>query len=77
VTLIEPKKVIVFGVALDFCVYYVVQGLCQFPDIRICVLKDAVKGLEVRPEQEIFDEFERMGVEMTELTALEKEFRCG
>jgi len=77
VKLIEPKKVIVFGVALDFCVYYVVQGLCQFPDIRICVLKDAVKGLEVRPEQEIFDEFERMGVEMTELTALEKEFRCG
>ncbi len=70
VKLIEPKRVIVFGVALDFCVYYVVRGLCKFPDIRICVLKDAVKGLEVRPEQEIFNEFEQMGVEITELDAL-------
>ncbi|MBN2314368.1 MAG: isochorismatase family protein [Sedimentisphaerales bacterium] len=69
VRLIEPKRVIVFGVALDFCVYYVVKGLCKFPDIRICVLKDAVKGLEVRPKQEIFDEFKQMGVEITELDA--------
>jgi nicotinamidase/pyrazinamidase len=70
VKLIRPKKVIVFGVALDFCVYYVVQGLSKFPDIRICVLKDAVKGLDARPEQEIFDEFEGMGVEIRELDAL-------
>lgn len=77
VKLIEPKKVIIFGVALDFCVYYVVRGLRKFPDIRLCVLKDVVKGLNVRPEQEIFDEFRQMGVEIMELTALEKELQCG
>ena len=70
VKLIEPKRVIVFGVALDFCVYYVVRGLCKFPDIRICVLKDVVKGLEARPEREIFDEFKKMGVEVTELNSI-------
>ncbi len=70
VKLIEPKRVIVFGVALDFCVYYVVRGLCKFPDIRICVLKDVVKGLEARPEREIFDEFNKMGVEVTELNSI-------
>ena len=70
VKLIEPKRVIVFGVALDFCVYYVVRGLCKFPDIRICVLKDVVKGLEARPEREIFDEFKKMGVEVTEMNSI-------
>lgn len=70
VKLIEPKKVVVFGVALDFCVYYVVKGLSRYSDIQLYVVKNAVKGLEVRPEQEIFDEFEKMGVEITELNSL-------
>jgi nicotinamidase/pyrazinamidase len=70
VKLIEPKKVIVFGVALDFCVYYVVRGLSKYSNIRLCVLKDAVKGLDARPEQEIFDEFEQMDVEISQLDAL-------
>ena len=77
VKLIEPKKVVVFGVALDFCVYYVVRGLRKYPDIRLCVLEDVVKGLDVRPEQEIFDEFRGLGVEIAELDALEKELQCG
>ena len=77
VKLIEPKKVVVFGVALDFCVYYVVRGLSKFPNIRLCVLKDVVKGLNVRPEQEIFDEFKGLGVEIAELAALEKGLQCG
>ena len=77
VELIKPKRVIVFGVALDFCVYHVVRGLSKFSDIKLCLLKDAVKGLEVRPEQEILDEFRRMGVEITELAALERDLRCG
>jgi hypothetical protein len=51
-------------------VYYVVRGLSKFPNIRLRVLKDVVKGLEVRPEQEIFDEFRGMGVEITELNDL-------
>ena len=67
VKLIAPKKVIVFGVALDFCVYYVIRGLSRYPNIRLCLLKNVVKGLEVRPEQEIFDDLGRMGVEIGEL----------
>jgi nicotinamidase/pyrazinamidase len=77
VKLIAPKRVIVFGVALDFCVYYVVRGLSKRPDVHLCVLKDAVKGLDVRPEREVFDEFEQMRVEITELAALEREMPCG
>ena len=77
VEIINPKKVVVFGVALDFCVYYVVQGLKRFPDIELYLLKDAVKGLEVRPEQEILDEFRQIGVEITELSVLKRSLQCG
>jgi len=77
VELISPKKVVVFGVALDFCVYYVVQGLRRFSDIKLCLLKDVVKGLGVRPDNEIFDELGQMGVEITELSELKRVLRCG
>jgi nicotinamidase-related amidase len=77
VELISPKKVVVFGVALDFCVYYVVQGLSKLPDIKLCLLKDVVKGLGVRPDDEIFDELRQMGVEITELSELKRVLQCG
>ena len=77
VELINPKKVVVFGVALDFCVCCVVKGLSRFDDIELCVLKDVVKGLEVRPEQEIFYEFRQIGVEVTEFGALKRDLQCG
>lgn len=77
VELISPKKVVVFGVALDFCVYYVVQGLSRFPDIELCLIKDVVKGLGVIPEHKILDEFREMGVEITALSMLKRELQCG
>ena len=77
VKIIEPKKAIVFGVALDFCVSCVVHGLRRFDDIELCVLTDAVKGLGVRPDFEIFDEFKEMGVEIAEFRALKGDLQCG
>jgi nicotinamidase/pyrazinamidase len=77
VELMKPRKVIVFGVALDFCVYYVVRGLSKFVGVEISLLRDVVKGLEARPEREVLDELQQMGVEITDLAAIEKGLRCG
>lgn len=77
VRLTKAKRAVVFGVALDFCVYYVVEGLRKFPDVELCLLKDAVKGLGVRPDQQILDELEHKGVEITKLGALERALSCG
>ncbi|MHC4622247.1 MAG: cysteine hydrolase family protein [Planctomycetota bacterium] len=46
--LIRPQMVVVFGVALDVCVYYTVSGLLRRGQADIIVLKDAVKGLATR-----------------------------
>lgn len=75
--LIAPKKVVVFGVALEFCVYYVVRGLSRFAGVKLCLLQDVVKGLGVRPEQETLDEFRRMGAEITTLGAFKRSLQCG
>jgi len=70
VKLIEPKKVIVFGVALELCVACVARGLEKFDGIKRFVLKDAVKGLADQPDAEVLDEFSNMGVEVIDSDAL-------
>jgi nicotinamidase/pyrazinamidase len=77
VELASPKRVVVFGVALDFCVCCVVRGLSKFSGVKLSVLKDVVKGLGTRPDQEIFNEFVHEGVEITELSALTRSLQCG
>lgn len=62
--LIKPKAVAVFGVALDFCVYYVLHGLAKQKGIKLVLLSDVVKGLNSRPEEEILTEFRQIGVEI-------------
>ena len=77
VELVAPKTVIVFGVALDVCVDQALRGLCSFPEIKLYLLRDVVKGLEIRPANELFDEFGQMGIEITELNDLRRHLECG
>ncbi len=77
VELVKPRAMVVFGVALDFCVYYVLQGLAKYKEIKLYLLKDAIKSLETRPEQEIFDELRKMGVEIINFADLKRQLQCG
>ena len=72
VDFVRPRKLIVFGVALDCCVYYVARGLSKIPGVKVSLLADVVKGLEIRPDQEILDELQEMGTEISELAEIEK-----
>jgi nicotinamidase/pyrazinamidase len=75
--LIKPKVVAVFGVALDFCVYYVLQGLAKYKGIKLILLRDVTKGLNSRPENEIFNELQQKGVEVIKLADLKRQLQCG
>jgi len=83
--LIKPKAVTVFGVALDFCVYYVLHGLAKYtcPEqgrrkgIKLILLRDVVKGLNSRPEGEILSELRQMGVEIINFTDFKRQLQCG
>lgn len=70
IELVRPKAVAVFGVALDFCVRYVLRGLAMYGGIKLFLLEDVVRGLGARPEKELLDEFRQMGVEITKFNDL-------
>ena len=65
VDLIRPEHVIVFGVALDCCVYYVLSELSKHKGVKLSLLTDATKGLHTRPDEEVYDELRQRGVEIT------------
>jgi len=77
VELINPKTVAVFGVALDFCVYYVLRGFVKHKGNKLILLKDVVKGLNSRPEEQILSELRAMGVEITDFADFKRQLRCG
>lgn len=64
--LIKPKVVLIFGVALDVCVYQTIRGLLKRRDVCVCVFNDVVKGLGIRRDEDILEELQRkMGVQVT------------
>ncbi len=65
VDFLRPEHVIVFGVALDCCVYYVLRELSKHKGVRRSLLTDATKGLHTRPDEDVYDELRRRGVEIT------------
>lgn len=79
IKLIEAEAIAVFGVALDICVYHTVHMLdkTRVGETMLYLLKDAVKGLDVRPDAEILDEIEQMGVEITDFSDFKRRLRCG
>jgi nicotinamidase/pyrazinamidase len=77
--LLRPQTIAVFGVSLDICVYHTVHMLAKSRrnGMRMCLLKDAVKGLGVKSEAEILDEIQQMGVEITEFGDFKRQLQCG
>ena len=77
VELAGPKAVVVFGVALDFCVKYVLQGLAKHDGIKRILLRDVVKGLNPKTEDGIINELRDAGVEITDLAHFKRQLQCG
>jgi nicotinamidase/pyrazinamidase len=65
VDLIHPEYVVAFGVALDCCVYYVLSELAKHEGVELSLLTDATKGLQTRPDDEVYEELRQRGVEIT------------
>ena len=62
---ISPHAVIVFGVALDVCVYNIVRGLLFRRREEVILLSDAVKGLGRKPAPVLLDDLHQKGARIT------------
>jgi len=77
VELAGPGAMAVFGVALDFCVKYVLDGLAKYNGIKRILLRDVVKGLDPKTEDDIINNLQQTGVEITEFAELKRHLQCG
>jgi nicotinamidase/pyrazinamidase len=77
VDLIHPGHVVAFGVALDCCVYYVLSELAKHEGIELSLLTDATKGLQTRPDEEVYEELRQRGVEITTFDQIREQLSVG
>jgi nicotinamidase/pyrazinamidase len=69
--IVQPQKVVVFGVALDVCVRNSVLGLLDWGGAEVFVITDAVRGLQIRPDEQVLAEFADEGAKMLSLAQLD------
>jgi nicotinamidase/pyrazinamidase len=62
--ILRPRQVIVYGVALDVCVYYAVEGFLARGDIRTVVVRDATRGIDPERGERILRDWRTRGVEV-------------
>lgn len=74
---LAPGRVIVFGVALDVCVEDALRNLAKLPGVELLLVKDATKGMDIRPEQQVLDELQSLGVDVVESSLLRELVPCG
>jgi len=60
---LHPDKVVVYGVATDYCVKAAVEGLLK-RNYSVLLLTDAIRSVYPDSEQSILDDFEDRGVEL-------------
>ena len=70
-----PGQIVVFGVALDFCVKAACEGLVRFPHWRVVLVRDATKA--VTTAEPVLNGLERLGVQFTDFSQLQETIRCG
>ena len=68
--LVNPQTIIVYGIALDFCVSMVVCDLLKRGKADLIVLEDAVAGLGTIPDRQLYEELRAKGVKMQTLPDL-------
>jgi nicotinamidase/pyrazinamidase len=73
---IKPDKVIVYGVATNYCVKYAVQGLIDYRKndgrkLEVMVVEDAIKEIPNEPKEQTINYWKDNGVKMIQTKELE------
>ncbi len=62
---LAPEAVVVYGVALDVCNRYVIEGLLtRYPETQIYLVRDATKPIVAEKAASLLDKWMKLGVEV-------------
>ncbi len=68
---LAPENVILYGVALDVCNRFAIEGLLErFPQVRIHAVVDAMKPIDPRRAEELLESWRGRGVRLVETEAV-------
>jgi len=59
---IQPKEVVIYGVALDVCDAYAVEGFLKMGKFKVTLVQDATKPIHVERGRELLKEWQQKGV---------------
>ena len=61
--LIKPKKIVIYGVAIDFCVRTAIEGFLNFGDLEIFLIIDAIEGIDETKSRLLIEDWIQEGVQ--------------
>ena len=59
---LKPKKAVVYGVAIDYCVKTAIEGLMNFGDLEIYLVIDAIEGINEENSVKLIEEWIGKGI---------------
>ena len=70
--LLKPEKIIVFGVATEFCVYRAIRGFLEKTSSSVYLIEDAVKPIDPEKGREVLSELISKGVKVIDSNSLKE-----
>ena len=74
---LKPRKVVVYGVAIDYCVKTAIEGLMNFGDLEIYLVIDAIEGINEENSLKLIEEWISKGVKTVTTEAVLKGYVHG
>jgi len=66
---LDPERIVLYGVALDVCDKYAIEGLLQRrPHTRLYAVTDAMKPIDAKQAERLLGQWRRRGVELITTT---------
>ena len=66
---LDPERIVLYGVALDVCDKYAIEGLLQRrPQTQLYAVTDAVKPIDPRQAERLLGQWQERGVELVTTT---------
>jgi len=60
----KPEQIVVYGVALDVCDAYAIEGFLEHKKYKIALVEDATKAINPERGQELIERWKRGGVQI-------------
>jgi len=60
--LIKPQKIVIYGVAIDYCVKTAIEGFLNFGNLEIYLVIDAIEGIKEEESRRLIEEWIQKGV---------------